>query len=98
MSIAIVNEFLVLIPKDRDYFCFSLKLPEKAKILGVQERQGGLNISVFICPRKDTFLTEIRNFVLVGSDDGFKGHGIIKHIGIVQLPRKGLNFYLFEVR
>ena len=94
----IVQEFMVSVPSDKKYFRFSLELPKKAKILEVQEKQGGLNISALTNPEEDSVSTETRNFALISTNDAFKGHEIIEYIGIVQLPKRGLNFYLFEMR
>ena len=98
MSVAIIRELVVSVPSNKKYFRFSLELLEKAKILGVQEKQGELSISVLTGLKRDILLTETRKFMLIGPDDGFKGHEIIKYIGTVQLPKRGLNFYLFEMR
>ena len=94
----IVQEFVVSVPSDKKYFRFSLELPKKAEILEIQEKQGGLNISALTSPKDAIVSTETRNFMLTGPNDAFKGHEIIKYIGIVQLPKRGLNFYLFEMR
>ena len=93
-----VEEFTVSVPSDKKHFSFSLELTKKAKVFEVQEKQGGLNISVLTNPKDTVVPTITRNFMLTGPNDAFKGHKIIKYIGVVQLPKRGLNFYLFEMR
>ena len=93
-----VQEFTVSVPSDKKHLHFSLELSKKAEILEVQEKQGELNISALTNPKDAKISTETRNFMLTGPNDAFKGHEIIKYIGVVQLPKRGLNFYLFEMR